>query len=221
MKLVVLGASGGIGRHLVADAVSRGHAVTAVVRPETPFDAPVGQGSVTVIRDDVLRPGAIAGAVAGADAVLSSLGVKRRTPANPWSTLVSPPDFASSTARSIVAAMREARIRRVIAVSAAGVAESGPRMNAVMRALVARSNIGVAYRDLAVMEQVYADSGLDACCVRPVTLTSGARSPSGSGRVRAVDRFGATMSIARADVAAWMLDHLADPELPRTIQLAG
>ncbi|MEZ5397930.1 MAG: NAD(P)H-binding protein [Bryobacterales bacterium] len=54
MKLLVLGASGGVGREVVRLAVARGHAVTAVVRPTTPF-AP--QPGVGVARVDVLREG--------------------------------------------------------------------------------------------------------------------------------------------------------------------
>ena len=38
MKLTILGASGGIGRQLVQQAVTLGHEVTALVRSSTPFD---------------------------------------------------------------------------------------------------------------------------------------------------------------------------------------
>ncbi|MCA9491465.1 MAG: NAD(P)H-binding protein [Myxococcales bacterium] len=88
----------------------------------------------------------------------------------------------------------------------------------MMRLLVATSNVGTGYRDLAVMERVLLDADeLDVTCVRPVTLTSGAR----TGRVREVDGFGLTNTISRADVAAWMLDEVARPgSEPRTPQIA-
>ncbi len=202
MKLLVLGASGGVGVHVVAQAVQAGHTVMAVVREGTPFDPPAG---VTVVRDDVLREGALAAVVPGHDAVLSSLGLKRRHVWNPWSAPTSPPDLTSRAARLLVAAMSAAGVSRVVAVSAAGVGDSAPRMNPVMRGLVGWSTIGVAYRDLAEMERVYADApGIDAVCLRPVTLTNGPR----TGRVREVDHFGATMRISRADVAFAMLEAL-------------
>lgn len=201
MKVLVLGASGGVGGHLVRQAAEAGHVVTAVSR--RPLDVPDG---VRLVLDDVLRDGAIDAAMAGQEVVLSALGL-RRAGLNPWARLLSPPDFASRTARAIVTAMQRHGVRRVVAVSAAGVAESAGTMNAVMRLLVATSNLGVAYRDLAVMERIYAESGLEALCVRPTALTHGPR----TDRVTVVDAFPMTANIARADVAAWMLRHVTGP----------
>lgn len=217
MRLLVLGASGGVGRHAIDQAVRRGHQVRALIRPSAELPA-AGEG-IEIVRAEPLEEGVILEAARGVEAVISSIGLRRKSTANPWSPLTSPPDLCSTTGRLIVAAMKAASISRLAAVSSAGVAESGPRMNLVMRMLVARSNIGVAYRDLALMEQIYAESGLDWCCVRPVTLTDGAY----SGEVREVDHFGALMSISRADVAGYLLDVVEGRASPscRTPQIAG
>lgn len=211
MRLLVLGASGQVGRQVIAQAAARGHAVTAFVRPGTPFDAPVA-----VVRDEVLREGAIAASLPGHDAVISCIGQKRRS-LNPWSALASPPDLCERSAERIVDAMRAAGVTKLVAVSAAGVGDSAPRMNAVMRLLVASSTIGVSYRDLARMEDVFERSELDWCCVRPVTLTDGPH----TGRVREVDAFGLTAAISRADVAHDLLDRVSRPTGPRRPQIAG
>ncbi len=200
MKLVVLGASGGCGIHVVRHALARSHAVTAVVRAPAAARVPAG---ATVVCDDVLRDGAIAHAVRGHDAVISCLGIRRRFPRNPWSRLISPPDFTSRTAAALVAAMRAARVERVLAISAAGVADSEPRMSRLLRWLFAHSKVGDAYRDLAAMEAVYAGSALDWTAVRPVTLTN-----LGVRATRETDRFGLTATIPREAVAIWLLDHL-------------
>ncbi|MBS2023404.1 MAG: NAD(P)H-binding protein [Deltaproteobacteria bacterium] len=197
LRLFIVGASGGCGRALVAQAARAGHTVTALVRPGTAFDAPQG---VTVVRGEVLS-GEGLDAMAGYDVVLSGLGIRRKNPRNPWSPPVSPTDFAAASARRIVAAIKQHGLTRVIAISAAGVAESEPRMHFIIRTLFAHSQVGVAYRDLAQMEQVYRESGLDWLCVRPVTLTDAPL----SGRVREVSRFGLRAGMPRADVAAWML----------------
>jgi putative NADH-flavin reductase len=211
MKLLVLGASGQVGRLVVDRAVARGHRVTAVVRPASPFDRPV-----EVVRDEVLRPGALAAVVPGHEAVISCLGIQRRS-LNPFSALTSPADLGEATAHALVAAMRSAGVPKVVAISAAGVGDSAPRMNALMRWAVARTNVGVAYRDLERMEQVLAASGLDWCCVRPVTLTNGPH----TGKVREVDAFGLTATISRADVAHDLLDRVERPITVRRPQIAG
>jgi putative NADH-flavin reductase len=204
MRLIVFGASGQVGRILVGLAAEARHAVTAVVREGAEFVAPEG---VKVVRGDPLDAAFVAGAIPGHDAVASGLGLKRANPANPWSRLVSPADFSSRTARHIVAGMRAAGVKRVCAVSAAGVGESAARMNWLMHVFVKTSNVGVGYRDLAVMEQVYADSGLDWQTPRPTRLTDGPP----TGAVAETDAFPLTAAISRADVAAYMLAQLHRP----------
>ena len=205
MRLLVFGASGGVGRHVVRLALDAGHPVTAVARRADGID-PRAQ----VVLDDVLGEGCFERHMAGHDAVVSALGLRRRSPANPWSRLVSPPDFCSRTATTMVAAMRANDVRRVVAVSAAGVGDSAGSMNALMKFFVARSNVGVAYRDLAVMERVFTESGLDWCCPRPTRLTHGPL----TRRVTITDSFPMSAAITRADVAWWMLTRAEQRDPP-------
>jgi len=212
MRVLVLGASGGVGRHLVRLACEQGHIVTALTRRADGVDA-----RARILIDDVLRPGCFDEHLRGHELVLSALGIKRANPANPWSALASPPDFSSRTAAMLVNGMRQQGLARVIAVSAAGVAESASRMNLLMKFFVAKSNVGIGYRDLALMESVFADSGLDWCCPRPTRLTNGLL----TRRVKIVECFAVTASISRADVAWWMLDRAAQPIRERTPMISG
>src|SRR5438876_7176028 len=200
MKLLVLGASGGVGKHLVRLACDQGHIVTALGRRADGMDS-----RARILIDDVLRPGCFDEQVCGHEVVLSALGIKRTNPANPWSALASPPDFSSRTAAMLVNAMRQHGLARVIAVSAAGVADSAARMNLLMKFFVAKSNVGIGYRDLAAMERVFADSGLDWCCSRTTRLTCGPL----PRRVMVMESFPMTAAISRANVASWMLEHAA------------
>jgi uncharacterized protein YbjT (DUF2867 family) len=198
MRIVVLGASGGVGQWFVRFAHAAGHTVRAIARTGSPVDAERG---VEVVRADVLQGGAIVAALERMDVVCSCLGIRRAHPRNPWSQPTSPADFTSSTAREIVRASKLHDVKRIVAISAAGVAESAPAMNFVMKFLVARSSIGIAYRDLARMEQVYREGGVPWMAPRPVTLTNGRR----TDRVREVASFGLTATISRADVAGYLL----------------
>lgn len=220
MRLLILGATGGVGRHVLSLAVDAGHQVTVLARTSSTLEAPPG---VRVVRGEVLSGSGLDEAMPGQEAVLSSIGMQRRNPVNPWSTRVSAADLTSASARFIAAAMQRHGVRRVVAVSAAGVGDSYGRLNPLMRFFLATTMIGTAYRDLAAMERAYAESGVDWLAPRPTRLLDGAA----SGQIRVVDAFGLGASIARADVARWMLDALASPAWPepswgsRTPQLAG
>ncbi len=206
MKLLVLGASGQCGQWAARLAVQRGYAVTALVRPATAFTPPP---SVTLIRGEALSASDVSAAMIGHDAVLSCLGPQRQNPSNPFSPLKSPPHFCERSAEVIAAAARAAGVRRLGAISAAGVADSEPLLPGAMRWLLRHSTIGPMYADLSRMEQVYAASGLDWFAVRPVTLLNA----SPSARAKQVPRFRAVSVIGRADVAAFMLAMLDAPDL--------
>ena len=213
MKLLVLGASGGVGRWLTRFAVDGGHEVTAVVRSTTTFDAPA---TVRVIRGDVLDPAILAAAVEGQDAVASCLGL-RRASKSPWAALRSPPDLTSRVTAALVPIMHRSGPRRLVAISAGGVAESIAQLSAPVRWMVSSGNVAVAYRDLAEMERLLSASRLDWLAVRPVTLMDG----KPTGRAGPVTRYGLFSIIRRADVAAWMLGALArkNPYIEQTILL--
>ena len=117
--------------------------------------------------------------------------------------------------RALVPAMEQAGIRRLVAISAGGVAESIAQLTTPARWLVTRGNIAVAYQDLARMEAVVRASALDWLAVRPVTLAHGAP----TGGAGPVTRYGLTSMVRRSDVAAWMLQALErrEPFAERTV----
>jgi nucleoside-diphosphate-sugar epimerase len=161
MKLTIFAATGGIGRHMLDQAVA-GHDVTAVARrPET---LPAGVRAVTA---DLSAPDRIAleSAVDGADAVLSGLGPRTRADAG----------IASRGTQAIVDAMQAEAVRRIVVVSAAPigtVASPGrpkppkhdPGDGFFMRhvfANIAKTAFRAHYVDLALMEDILRQSGLD------------------------------------------------------------
>src|SRR5512138_1469955 len=76
VKLLVLGASGPTGRHLVSLALDQGHEVTAFVRRPEAFD--LRHQHLRITAGDTTRDAEnIEQAVRGQDAVLSALGVSR------------------------------------------------------------------------------------------------------------------------------------------------
>jgi putative NADH-flavin reductase len=72
-KIAVFGATGNIGGHVVREALSRGHEVTALVRDPSRLDAD-GAGLTVVTIGDALDADAIEAAVRGHDVVVSAIG---------------------------------------------------------------------------------------------------------------------------------------------------
>jgi putative NADH-flavin reductase len=214
MKLTIFAATGGIGRHLLDQAVAAGHDVTTVVRDPTKLSTAV---PVVVADLAVEDPATLASAVAGADAVLSGLGPRA----------TSDRDIASRGTRAIVAALQATDARRLVVVSAAPigtVASPGrpepprhdPGDGFVMRHLLTPPLKAVfrrPYADLALMEDVVRDSGLDWTIVRPPRLTDGPLTATYRTAYGQNVRRG--LRVSRADVAHLMLSVLDRPEAIR------
>ena len=216
MKLLVLGASGGCGSWICKLASERGHHVRALVRPSTRYDPPAG---VEVIEGNVLDKSTLKAALQGREGVLSALGIQRKSPLNPWSAIESPHDLTASVAKDLIKWMPEEGIRRIVAISAAGVGDSISNVNPMIRWMIRHSNMAVSYKDLAEMEQVFRESGLNWAAVRPTTLTDG----EPTFQVREVDRYGLLSRIPRGDVANRMLDLIesVEPISNRTPMIAS
>lgn len=212
MKLTIVAATGGIGRHLVEQAVAGGHDVTAVAR--RPRELPDGVRTVAV---DLTRPDmpTLATAVRGADAVLSALG-----PRNPRADA----GITSRGTRAIVAAMQAEHVRRIIIVSAAPVGpvplpgrptppRHDPGDGFFMRHLgvpFTRAMFGRHYADLAVTEQTLRDGGLEWTVSRPPKLTD--KPLTGTYRTAWNRNIRGGFSVPRADVAHHMLAMVNQPD---------
>jgi NAD(P)-dependent dehydrogenase (short-subunit alcohol dehydrogenase family) len=110
MKLLILGATGGIGLEIVRQAIDRGHQVTAFVR--TPERLKEFGDRIAVIQGDVLNSAELERALEGKDAVLSGFGAREpRSKADA--------DLLRRFAVVLTRAMLQARIRRVVVVSVA------------------------------------------------------------------------------------------------------
>lgn len=212
MRLTVFAATGGIGRHLVEQALAAGHDVTAVARNPRSLPARARVVTADLAAPD---PAVLADAVDGADAVLSGLG-----PRNPRSEA----GIASRGTRAIVATMQATGVRRIVVVSAApvGTVPSPDRPNPpkhdpgdgfFMRHLgapLAGAMFRAHYADLALMEDILRDSGLDWTISRPPKLTD--KPLTGVYRTAYGHNVRGGWSISRADVAHHMLRVLDRPE---------
>ncbi|MEW2552045.1 NAD(P)H-binding protein [Streptomyces zhihengii] len=199
MELTVFGATGGIGREIVRQALDAGHGVTAVVRDPARLDA--SGPRLKVFPADLTDPDALRPAVAGRDAVLSGLGARRKADAG----------VAARLTRVVLAAMEAEEVRRLLVVSAAPLgapAGRDPLPDRAMTALVG-AVLKDVYTDLRAMEEALARSAADWTAVRPPRLVD--RPLTGRYRTAVGVNPRSARVIGRADVAHAMLAMTADP----------
>ena len=202
MHLVVLGATGRTGRLVVDQALAAGHTVTALVR--SPEKLTTGNSNLRVVAGQPTDKAAVARALEGADALISTLGGKGSV-------------IADST-RAIVAAAHAAGVRRVVVLSSWFVERD--RMDAVTRLLTGLA-MGAMIKDKSAGEQVLRRSDLDWTIVYPSILTDGPALGSAAALPEGAERK-MTQRISRADVAAWLLEAATtDQYSRRTVGITG
>jgi putative NADH-flavin reductase len=211
MRLTIVAATGGIGRHLLRQAIEAGHDVTALVRSPEKIADPVRTVFADLAHPDLP---ALTEAIKGSDAILSALGARTKAESG----------VAWRGTAALVEAARQAGTRRLVVVSAAPMGtfpspgrphppRHDPGDGFLMRHLgapFAKTMFRTHYEDLARMEDVVRDSGLDWTVSRPPKLTDG---PLTRHYRTAIDRnIRGGFSVSRADVADQMLACAARPE---------
>lgn len=194
-KILVLGATGPTGRHIVTQAVQRGYDVTALVRsPEKAAD----MQDVRLVVSDARDETALRQAVKGRDAVISALG----TPASPAGEVT----FLSTATRALFSAMKAEQVSRFVALTGIGAGDSAGHGGFLFDKLIFPLLLRKVYADKNRQETIIRDSGLDWTIVRPSILNN---KPGGIA-IRTLtdltDFHGGT--IAREDVARFVVDQI-------------
>ncbi|HUG47400.1 MAG TPA: NAD(P)H-binding protein [Candidatus Limnocylindria bacterium] len=197
MRLTIFGAGGGIGRHVVQAARQAGHELTLVTR-----DASTLEGvtvSDRVLEGDVRDAALVGRAVAGAEAVVNTLG--------PTSNSADQVAVMEEFTRHVIAAMQASGVRRIVTLSGGAVSVAGQRKglgdrfaSAVVR-LAASNVLRAKQREYDLL----AASDLEWVAVRPPRVTD--ETPRGSYRAGDV-ALGPRSRIGKADLAAFMLEQL-------------
>ncbi len=150
MNVGIIGANGNIGRRIVAEALARGHHVTAFTRSKTAI--PMDGDKVIWKTMNVLDAASIAAATGGLDVLISSYG-----PGNAFENLqdtleqsISNPQTYPLAARALLKALEQYPSMRLIVVGGAGSLEIASGLQAVdapdMEARLERVGIPAAYK---------------------------------------------------------------------------
>jgi putative NADH-flavin reductase len=201
LKLLVFGATGPTGRHLVSQALEQGHEVTAFARQP---EAIAPRERLRVLQGDTTRDAAaVAAAIRGKDAIVSALGV---------GNTFFPNGLMQRSLGNIVPAMEREGVKRLVLMSAFGVGASKDNAPLIPRIMYCTLLSGI-FADKQAAEDELRASALDWTIVYPVLLTSG----PATGRYRAGERLElhGVPTISRADVAHFMLGEISRPQYLR------
>lgn len=168
MNIVVFGATGGTGRHVVDQLLRAGHEVTAVVR--RPEEVAPRDG-LTVRAGDVTRAESLGESCKGADVVVSCIGPRAKYGGQVGAGL-RPGTVMSVGTVNMVAAAEAAGVRRFVFQSGIGLSD-GHELSRASRWVMCvwRPLFAAAIRDKAKGERHLRNSGLEWVIVRPVGLS--------------------------------------------------
>jgi putative NADH-flavin reductase len=214
MKLVIFGANGATGQLLTQQALDAGHVVTAVTRHPEIF--PLHHRCLQVMPGDVFDLASVEQAVAGQDAVLSTLGV-------PFSGK----DISvySEGVAHIVQSMNKYGVCRFVCVSSSATdpqtryhdSGGGFFFEKIMKPFVINSIGRTTYEDMQRMETLVMNSDLDWTIVRPSGLFE---TPTVTD-YQVAEATIRGMYTSRADLADCMLKQLTtDQYLHKTVAVA-
>jgi putative NADH-flavin reductase len=209
-KVLIIGASHGVGLETVRAALRAGHSVRALARSAASI--PIQDANLDKVSGDALDGDTIWKALQDVDVVIQTLGVNFAP-----SLIFEGTSLFSQSTRILVDAMKAAGLKRLIAVTGLGAGDSRGHGGLLYDAVVFPLLLKRVYDDKDVQEWIIRSSGLDWTIVRPGLLTN---SPA-TGRYRVLIasedwRFG---MISRADVADFLVRQVDDRALIGTTPL--
>ena len=211
MRILVIGASQGTGALAVAEALRRGHSVTAFARH--PQRLSVESPNLTRTPGDFHQMASVQAVVRGHDAVIITAS------AATFKAFRDTPNYFSLGTRYVIQAMQEHGVRRLVVLSALGTGESARLLNPIVRTLVVSWVLKIPFADHARQEQLVRDSGLDWVIARPGRLSNG---PARQQYEKQSTLTPVPASISRADVAEFLVEATeTDQWLRQAVQLGG
>jgi putative NADH-flavin reductase len=199
MKILLLGANGAVGQLALEDLLKANHEVTALVRNASTLRRKHPQ--LTVVQGEPTNAADLEKLLAGQDAVLSTLGVRK----NKRTTV------RTDVARNLVAAMKRHGVRKLVWLDGAGVGSSKEfvqRSSFFFGRIVMPLLLNHMYADAAVADALIEKSGCDWVIVRPMSFTNNPK----TGNVTVITDMSRPvrlrLRITRADVAAFLVEQV-------------
>ena len=198
MRVLIIGASKGIGLETTRQALEAGHDVRALARSATAIA--ISNPNLEKMRGNALKTEDVEAALVGVDVVIQTLGVG-------LGELFRPVHLFTDATRVLIQAMKSQGIKRLICVTGFGAGDSRASISCLQR-LPFQIVFGRAYDDKSLQEQLIKESELDWTIARPGVLTSGPR--TGHYQILSEASQWRNGIISRADVAEFLVRQIGD-----------
>jgi putative NADH-flavin reductase len=192
MKLLVVGASRGIGLEILKQGVSAGHQISAIAR--SPESISLSSETLKIIKGDILDKHTVDEAVKGQDAVCITIGIKPTR---------QPVSVFSEGTKVVVEAMKNHSCKVLLCITGLGAGDSRGHGGFLYDKIINPLLLKRIYEDKDRQEEIVRNSGLEWTIVRPGFLTNGPI----TGKYLVLNDMNGVKAkkISRADVADFIL----------------
>lgn len=208
MQVIIFGATGSLGSHVVKEALAKGYSVKAFTRNADKMkgmknpDLIIVQGDVTNVED-------VSNAIKGMDAVLCALGDGAKGKVRAVGT------------HNIVKAMERLGTKRLICQTTLGLGDSWQNLTFFWKHIMFGFLLKKAFQDHKLQEEYIRKSNLDFTIVRPGAFTNELSTHTFQVGFDAQIR-NLRLKISRADVAYFMVEQLNnDKSIRKTITISN
>ncbi len=202
MKVLIIGATGQIGRLAIREALDLGHEVTAVGRNVDRIKPEIG---LRVVKADVQDAESIKSVMPGHDVVVLTFGAIAD-----FKTLLFGSRVCEIGTKNVIAAMKLFGTPRLVAMTSIGAGDSAGHGSWAFRNVIKPVLLGRIMKDRSVQEELVRSSGLAQwVIVRPAVLNDNEKST----QLRFFTSFDGSSEpsdIARSSVAAFLAKTIAD-----------
>ncbi|MEE9337583.1 MAG: SDR family oxidoreductase [Methylococcaceae bacterium] len=196
MKLIIFGATGTIGNHVVEQSLDKGYKVSAFSRNKNNLNK-FSHPNLNKIKGDVFNPKDVQNAIKGQDIVIIVLGSGKSSHSV----------VRSKGTQNIIEVMKINGVKRLICQSTLGAGESKENLNFFWKNIMFGWFLKQVLLDHELQEKYVKNSGLDWTIVRPAAFTDGEKTEDYRHGFSSVDK-SVKLKIARADVANFILQQL-------------
>ena len=194
MNLIIFGATGTIGQHLVKQALEKQFKVTAFGRNVKALRH-IKHKNLNFYQGDVFHKDEVKAALTGQDVVLCTLGAGKKGGVRATGT------------KHIIKGMEELGMRRFICQTTLGCGESVQNLNFLWKHIMFGWLLKDAYLDHEQQEEFVKGSSLDWTIIRPAAFTDGPLTGIYKYGFSALEK-NLLLKISRSDIAHFTLNNL-------------